>query len=92
MSRILTGDDHAHQANAHRRQKGPRATPARPDRDAAAKGNDMTKTKHIPAFGAADNVSTADELLDKLVAFKPLGEKVIETNSVPRRRLSVGSC
>ncbi len=52
----------------------------------------MTKTKHIPAFGAADNVSTADELLDKLVAFKPLGEKVIETNSVPRRRLSVGSC
>ncbi len=39
----------------------------------------MNSTKNSPAFASAENVSAADELLDHLVAFRPIESKAIET-------------
>jgi hypothetical protein len=39
----------------------------------------MTSIKNSPAFASAENVSAADELLDHLVAFRPIESKAIET-------------
>ena len=39
----------------------------------------MTRTKKTVSFASAQNTSTADELLDSLVAFRPIETKTIET-------------